>query len=381
MTWTPSVSVTVAGVFTDVSTEAIADVSIIYGRRNPWSQFTATMCSVTLLRDSSLATYGIDDILPGASLSVTVDNGTSYTRFGGMVTDLVADRHRLQLIGTTTEGLSTEWEYAGQTIDGMIGAELFAEYSLIGTGIPKFVSQNIDTGTVEVQITTTASPWINQVLQIVASEPSGTLHELVNGNIVFGDANRRRYGLVDLTLTADEVGLDWSLDVDYAQAFNVVTVTSPNHADYTDDTRLDQGSFTVAPKPTTIDTALKYASDMVSLADQFAYNRKRPLWNFNTLNIPMHALSTARQDDVLDYLEVSSAWQVPSVATGAPTLTFLEGYQERITNSTWIISAYLSDQRLTGQPQQWQNVDPAIAWQDVDAALTWADLRGTEVYT
>ncbi len=150
-------------------------------------------------------------------------------------------------------------------------------------------------------------------------------------------------------LTADELGLDWGLAIDDSQWVNQVTVTSPNHPDYTVDNSDPLGTnFGVQIKPLTVDTALKDYADMVSMADQLVFNRARSLWAGDTITVPMHALSTARQDDVLAATEVSSAWQLPSLTPGAPTLTFLEGYRERITNSTWTISAYLPTSALPG---------------------------------
>lgn len=384
MTFTTTVQLDLANVLTDVSGETIANVQITYGRRNPYSEFQATMCTVSLVRGATLSTVDLADLAIGGDLVVNVDNGTTYRRFDGIVTDYSVDYRTINVVATSRRCLNTQWAMPAVSVDGAIGAELFAEYSLIGTGVPIFGAY-VDTGTVDVKITSNAGPWISQVRQIVNSERSGTLHEKLvatGTQIAFGDANRRRYGLIDLTLTADELGLDWGLAIDDSQWVNQVTVTSPNHADYTVDNSDPLGTnFGVQIKPLTVDTALKNYDDMVSMADQLAYNRARSLWAGDTITVPMHALSTARQDDVLAATEVSSAWQLPTLTPGAPTLTFLEGYRERITNSTWTISAYLSDQRVTGQPERWQDVDPAIAWQDVDAALTWASLRGTEVYT
>ena len=408
------------------SSKALDGVSIQWGRQSVQDQPEPTSCTFSLLRDSTLGTIDVADIKIGAEvkLEVAPPSQPTFRRFFGVVTDVDVN-HETVVVACVATGIyvmrqlgwvlnsgqvdSSEgdassvvirfYNYAAQqlgfTFTNPPAETRFPQYSLDAdwpNGHPYMSFVNgvaADEPPVRLGVLDTMVEWAKVVPSGVIWENMLEVGGVDNVNVVFdGQLARDKPLTPDLVLTADEVLLDWtsgrdlglfttSSNIGYSGFATVVGTdvqyNSGGTEEYVSALTAGYGAFAKS-----YGTKLVYAADAAELAKVNVQNGQVPGY-VTLVTVPMKTLAHARQSAIVAELLVGNLIEIPSLSTGLPTVYFLEGYAETISQGDWTIRLMLSDPSNSWYGQRWQDVTPTLKWNQVDHTVTWIDLQGMEL--
>lgn len=405
--------------------KALEGVTIQWGRQSVQDQPEPTSCSVSFLRESTIGTIDVTDIKVGAQLQidVTPSGQSAARRFFGIITDVDVNYETINVAAVST-GIYT-LRQLGYTIAAnnvafaveenaslavsqvYYGAALQSGVDLLATPLPtRYPQISVDgdypNGHPDVSFLFTTNPteppvtW--RLLEFVntwaKSVPSGVIWEdmlevggIDNVNVIFAGQLARDVPLTAaVTLAQDEILLDWdsgrdlglfctASTISYTGPVNTTTweYDTPGEEAYLSSLTTTWGGFAKD-----YSVPLVYAADAAELAKVNVQNGEVPGY-VTQVTIPLATLTGARQSTLVTNLLIGSLWATPTLATGLPTLYFLEGYTETISRADWTLRLMLSDPSNSWYGQRWQDVTPTLQWDQVGATTTWLDLQGQEL--
>jgi hypothetical protein len=360
-----------------VSNFTLENLSINYGRQRADSQPKGTSISLQFLRN---------DPVNGNIPAEYLDLGTTVTvqllptafvntyRFRGTITDLSIDQYLVTIIATddliATLGrfmisTSGDLNYTGDRIQ-----EILDSLDFYGLPSPPY---NLSPGTVFLTYSPIGTGNALTYIQSTANqEPSGVFfNSLLSQELRFTDSDDRRVVTPDLTIASTEILDNWVIRktaLDKINRFNVSNdlgeITFEDAADI-----VANGPYEQSLAGLFYDDA-----DMELLAQRTVGNRANPNFTLDQIVLPMGTFTTARQNAILNLLEIGSMVRIPELIDDLGTDYFLEGYNETIRRNDWNVTLFLTDVRLTRPPQRWTDVGASVQWIDVDATITWASM-------
>lgn len=389
MSWT----VKIGG--TDFSAKTINNVIVYWGRQDLYRQPDPATCTISLIRDSSLGTIDPLTLEVGSTVSAyTTVNAVDKYRFYGTVTDITVNFFTIDIVAVSPAARwpsFVEYTDLGPAIAPGPVWDLTEQYTgdkvaaLLGS-FPGSPTVDAEQGELKVGY------WYDQpetvdywaaVQAIVAGEPFGVLCEdMTLGSPTwwqarFTDATVRRNTTPDLTLSGDEIILDWQVTKAVGDKVNYLTTSVPAHPDgwWPDETiNWDQPADT---------TTQRYAGSLQPtysppeavrlLATSQIGLWRTPNYRLRQVNIPMSALSQVRQAAILDQVRMSKLVEIPAILPSFPTDYFLEGSQDTYVDGRYVLTLFLSDATLSHPPDRWDDVAPSLEWGQVSASLTWSD--------
>lgn len=406
--------------------KTIDGVSIRWGRQSVQDQPEPTSCSFSLLRSSTLGTIDVTSIKVGAQVKLTVapPSEAHYRRFFGIITDVDVNYETINVAAVATgiyvmrqlsymiqPGTGAAVESDATTVAISYYAFAAAQLGVSLTNPPdqtRYPAYSFDAdwpnGHSSMSIVEVVPPTepptplpISGILNDWAdSVPSGVIWEdmlevggVDNVNVIFaGQLDRDKPLTPDLTLTGDEVLLDWdsgrdlglfctSSRIGYSGLYTLngytVEYNTAGAEEYVSDLTETWGAFAKSYQAPII-----YATDAAEVAKVNVQNGQVPGY-VTEVTVPFGTLGHARQAQILPLLLIGNLVEVPTLATGVPTLYFLEGYTETISQGDWTFRLMLSDPSNSWYGQRWQDVTPTLQWDQVGATTTWIDLQGMEL--
>ena len=410
--------------------KALEGVTIQWGRQSVQDQPEPTSCSVSFVRESTLGTVDVNDIKIGAQIKIEITPSGQPTlrRFFGIITDVDVN-HETIVAACVATGIYVMRQQAYTESDqgyyyitqDTVAENLFAVYTIAGfqggmdmtfnppasstrypyisydanwpLGFPQ-TSWIMSCPTGSAPVTYPVSDWMREYAE---STPSGVIWENMlevlaqdNVNVVFdGQLARDKPLTADVVLTSDEIMLDWvssrdlglfctSSEIGYSGG---ATSASPEGYEYLSTGRKSYDSALTATWGSfakNYSVNLVQAADAQTLAKVNVQNGEVPGY-VTQVTVPLATLTAARQSTLVTNLLIGSLWETPTLATGLPTLYFLEGYTETINRADWTLRLMLSDPSNSWYGQRWQDVTATLQWDQVGATTTWIDLRGQEL--
>jgi hypothetical protein len=354
------------GSVVQLQSKTLQGVSINYGRTDLSSSPAPMSCSLSILWDSSLGTLDPDLFLIGNGIGIANDTGW---RFQGEMTDVSVNKDVISITAVSRplsrlSRLTLDFTGLSSSSGVVLGSALSTIELAIG-----YIVKSVSIGTVGVTApTSTAANALDYLQQIADSEPSGVLSDDRNARLWFTDANDRRTTTPAATLLASEISNAWTAERRVSSKANRARVGWTGGTVQYDDTA-DQATYGVYEDSVT--TLINNSSDATILATRMVKNQTVPDWQLSELTLELSTLSAARQLALTTAFQISNLIEIPTLFAGLQTKYFVEGYSERIGQTSWSITLYLSDITLTRPADRWIDVPVAEQWNTLAPALTW----------
>lgn len=420
MTWATTVSI--GGV--DYTDETLQGLTIQYGRQSAGGFPQATTCSLQLVR-TALGVISFTDLAIGDKvvIKVTPTGQSTATRFVGIVTDFQVDNYTiavnatsagLYLMARATSDKTSTWNVdTGQpyrlttavrnpeliydwlgALGGIASPDLpyFTTYPTTTVGGEQFADYQAGATLDHLNILTVAQSYLAAAkgnAAIWERFTTGTKTGLIPTSdyvelIVSTYEDRDSITTPDITLTADEVGLDWQARSD-TSLLNGKVVTNWEALSSTGsslgaaelvDSNPRQSTF--ANVVQSITSRLRNQSD-ADLTGQWKADVGYNPGPMVAVKLPFGTFTAARMSTLFGQMTGSKLWATPTLADGLPTKWFLEGYTERIGRNGYEITVQLSHFGNSWLGQQWGQVTANLEWGQVDPDLNWTDLQMLEL--
>lgn len=408
MSWTPVVTVTIAG--TDYTGDTVDLIRLTRGRNTVYTSVQPAVASITLLDKTGAGI--VPTVADNVTVTVQDSAGNPVTLFVGEVSDWTTslydagirntaaasirlicvsslarlfrrqvlaggravekDGDRIQAI--LFEGLAQTWQDA-QGIWDDYSTETWE------TVDPDINLADIDTpGLYDIQALPVQDGGYNagSTAGITGLSASGLVYENADGSIGYADAVRRfdnaAAGYLNVpasTLTAAAVTTTSQL----ADLANAVVVTYAG-GEVTDE---DPASINIYSRfSQSLSTVLNDQSDAETLAEVYLENHAYPTVQFESATVRLdQGLDNTLLDNLLS-IEVNEPVEIDGLPAtlGLTTFTgFVEGVVFNIDPFRADVQLLVSAANLSLGFVFWDAVANTIAWEDVDAGLQWADAR------
>jgi hypothetical protein len=409
MTWTPVVTVTIAG--TDYTGDTIDLIQLRRGRNTVYTSVQPAVASITLLDKTGTG------IVPTVADSVVVtledSGGTPVTLFVGEVSDWSTGIYDAGILNTAAaairvtaisnlaklvrrqvfaDGRSVEKD--GERIEAIIVDALGQTWNDAQGTWNDYTTETWNTVDGAIDFSIIDSPGLYDIIALAAQtggynsgsiagitglSASGLLYETADGRIGYADGQRRAtnaaagyLALPAANLTASQLTTTSQI----ADLANSVVVTYGSNQQVTDEdiesidlyTRFNQS----------LGTVLNDQGDAETLAELYLERHAYPFVSFESANVRLdQGLTNTLLDDLLA-IEVNDAIEIDDLPAtlGLSTFTgFVEGVVFNIDPYRTDLQLLVSAANLSLGPVIWQTVAGTIAWEDVDAALQWQDAR------
>jgi hypothetical protein len=408
MTWTPAVTVTIAG--QDFTGATVDLVQLRRGRQNVYSNVQAAVASITLL---DIAGTGIVPTVAD-SLVVTLEDtaGTPVTLFVGEISDFAttiydagirnAAAARIQITAVSNLAklqrrqvfdIGRPVEMDGDRVLAIIVDGLAARWENAQGDWESLTTQTWQTYDTNIAFDLIDNPGLFDIAALPAQDggysagqiageaglsANGLLYETADGRIGYADGLRRitnvQAGYLQvpaITLSAAQVETTSQL----ADLANVVVVQyATGEVTETDSTSLQQfGEFSQ-----TLNTRLENLSDAENRAETYLETHAFPTVQFEKAAIRLEQDLDGTLRDALISVEVNDPVEIDNlpISIGLTTFTgFVEGVTFSIDPFRAAIELTVSAAELSIGPTFWAAVPTGIAWEDVDTNLQWQDAR------
>jgi len=404
MTWTPVVTVTIAG--TEYTGNTVDVVQLRRGRANVYTTIQAAVASVTLYDFTGAG------IVPtvASPMIVTLENtgGMPVTLFVGEVSDWqttiydagiknsaaasvkitavsnLAKLQRRQVFATgrpvekdgtrildiLLDGLGLSWEDATGVWDDFT-AQTWAtvdptiDFSIVDTpGVYDIAALGAQDGGYSA----------GQIAGDAGLSAAGLLYETGDGRIGYADALRRFTNAQAGYLPVPAGVLSASGVTSNSQIADLATVVVVQYAGG-EVTESDTASINEFGRLTqTLATQLQNAPDAALRATGYLESHSQPTIQFENATVRLEQDLTGTLRDALIGIEVNDAIQIDSlpITLGLTTFAgFVEGMVFTIDPFRAAIDLTVSSANLSLGPLFWAAL-PAIAWEDVSATLEWS---------
>ena len=406
MTWSPTATVTIAGV--DFTGDTIGTVTIRRGRDDVYSDPVAGYAVVTLI-DTDGTGFDID---PAVQLRVTLDDstGSPVALFTGNVTDIERTLYNPGIVGdpasitTLTavgplaklfrrqvlaagrpaeedadriraaleEGLSLTWEELPQdTWDDFDPAVTWAgidpgfDPDLIADGLFDLIALPAQDGGYSAF----------DVVSAASASAQGIIYETGTGLVGWDNADSRGDDPDYTDITAGLIRADGlRTSTSLSDIVNVVEVIYDGAGE---EFRDDASVVTFGRYDRRIETLLANQAAALRYGEDYLRRHSFPLVNLDAVTIRVDGLEDPQADELLA-IDINT----PVFLEGLPDtvrVTNLPGFVEGLT---WRIDAYraelqltVSDAALSVGDIRWSQLPATLTWDDLPATLTWQDWR------
>lgn len=356
-------------------------VQIDRGRQDFTSAVSSNRASFQLVYDSSLGTVDPTTLKLGEFVLIQYFSPSGWNLFGGLITDLSFDKDLVR-VTAVSDGLSRLGRGNIPTIATLTGNFTTAFAYLYNTYLvtlyppgrdPLFTVGGVATQ-VQIPALTNASG-ASVLATLCASAPNGFLFEGLSGRLTFEDESYFRPSTWPaywpVAVNANEIVDDWQMTKTIGQKVNSAQVTYTSGTVTETDT-YDVGVFGLFESSTT--TYQTNAVDAQNLADRQVANFTDPGWQISAITIPVHTLSSLRQDVIVGLIQVGTVIDIPELYTGLPTRYVVQGITDRLGQTLFERTLYLADWELFRPAQTWDDIPAGVDWTDVDPALTWDEM-------
>jgi hypothetical protein len=408
MTWTPAVTVTIAG--QDFTGATVDLVQLRRGRQDVYTNVQAAVASITLL---DIAGTGIVPTVADR-LVVTLEDsgGTPITLFVGEISDFAtsiydagirnAPAARIQI--TAVSGLAKlqrrqvfalgrPVEKDGERVLDIIASGLATPWQNAEGQWEDYTTETWATFDTNIDFDIIDSPGLfdiaalpaqdggypaGQIAGIAGLSANGLLYETADGRIGYADGLRRftnvQAGYLQVpaaTLSAAQVETSSQL----ADLANVVVVqyAGGEVSESDQDSIIQFGEFAQ-----TLNTQLENQSAAQQRAETYLETHAFPSVQFETAAIRLEQDLDNSLRDALIGLEVNDPVEIDDlpVSIGLTTFSgFVEGLVFTIDPFRAAIELNVSAAVLSIGPTFWAAVPANIAWEDLNANLQWQDAR------
>jgi len=385
------------GIVTDYTLDRL---TIESGRRSVTEAPDPATLSLSIVHDSSLAELDLEAFRIGRRVDVNVTilgdtgPGPTYRRFGGVITDLIADRHRLDLTAVAYPlQMLARQEITLSSFDGFANDVLPLVVAQVGDAgdlsAPPFTPAGgfrprllSDPGTVELA---NGDPITNEnalqvARRIALSEPFGVLFEdLRTLALRFSGRTTRdvRNTSPAITFTGEEISERWTATRRVSALTNRAVISND-----TEDRETFEDTVSTAQIGTferSLSTYIKSPADLINYGNVLVAHGTDPGWQIDAIAVPLETVDPARKAQILAELTVSTLIEIPELNPNLPTRFFIEGYSEELARNRWNLKIYVSDVQLSFFPDTWGDVPDGLLWQNVDPDLTWGNLARRNV--
>lgn len=411
--FSPEWKLTVNGV--DLTNATIARISHSAGRRDIYSQPTASTLSITLvsLNDTAFSINAND----GVALQIKNSSGSYVSIFGGNVTDIAVTVGATGSVGRTinysltalgslaklpkiiTTGILSQDQDGDQIYDllspfllgnwnDVPAGETWAAYSATETWAN---AANIGLGEIDrpgqyiMQSRGNSEDTVYNIAALIANSAFGYLYEDNVGNIGYADsAHRQTYaatngfteisanavigsGLTTKTITGD---IRNSVAINYGTNFNKQKTSS-------DLTSIGTYGF----KAETINSTIHNDADAQEVADRYISLRAYPKPNFDSITFPITnpELDDADRDALLGIFigQPIMITDLPTqIATGGLFEGYVEGWNWSTSFNQLFLTINLSPIEFSAVFQAWDEVNASEAWNTLSGTITWQTAIG-----
>lgn len=406
--WTPEWKLTVNGV--DYTSKAIANVSHNAGRKDIYSQPTASYLQVEIV-DLNDLTYDFN-INDGLTLQVKDSNGDFVTIFGGTITDItsqirssgsvtniisytiIALGNLAKLTRSVTNGVLTK-AFDGNQIYTLLSEVLYDTWNEVpaATSWSTYSATTIwsdafNSGIGEVdrpgdyELTARSSSPTNSysLISSLANSGIGYVYEDAEGRIGYADSTHRgeyltANGYVEVSAN-DALAPGLSTLVRASDVRNDITLTYKNDASVN---AKDSASIALyGTLGSVIPTSLEKESDAIAQADFYLDIRAYPQKNLNNITFALQNpdLDDTDRDSLLNIfmglpLDISD---LPvGVVTGGRFQGFVEGWSFKTTYNGLYLTIYLSPVAYSLQAYRWNSVPITETWNTLSPTMNWND--------
>jgi len=239
---------------------------------------------------------------------------------------------------------------------------------------PGLVCSANATEQVEIELLSPGSSPISVLTELASSAPNSFLFEGLSGQITLYDQSYFRpstWPAAPVVLTGDEIVDDWSMTKTIGEKVNSSEVVWTGGTAVDNDT-LDQDNF--GTYSSSISTYLVNEADADLIAERTLANFADPGWQISAITIPVHTLSTSRQNTITGSIQVGTIVDIPELYPGLPTRYVVQGISDVLGQTRFERTLYLADWTLLRPAETWDDVTSTLAWQDVNASIIWTDL-------
>lgn len=411
--WTPNWRVTIDG--SEVTSEALATLTITSGRTDIFSQAQAGYCQVQLINlDNSVYDWGINYQL---TIEVQDSAGTYVPIFGGWVSDInigvqnagaaavvtnatvtaTGALAKLQKLVSTT---SVPKEYEGLQIQTLLENFLAGTWGDVSSSqtwatydptITWANAENLGIGDIDtpgdyemIAIGTTAVNLYDLVAQI-ANSAFGYIYEDANGNIGYADTTHRQDYLAANGYTTLPGGAAGWNGISTTQRIgdirNKLYLTYGNNAGshLTTDDLTSQALYGVYAQQAT--SNIHGASDAAALSTRYLTTRSTPYQRFQSISFDLAnpELDDSDRDALLNIfmgLPVQIDALPNNIATNGVFQGYVEGWSFRASYNGLNLTFNASPVAFNQVALRWDQVSVAEHWNTLSSTLTWLDAIG-----
>lgn len=362
------------------------DVQIAYGRMTPDELVSPTSASISLLLDSSLGSFSVDDLDVGHQIEISVIIGGDSlrrNRFSGNVTDIGIDKDRMTVTAVSS-AMSRYGKYsltAPITTNNTAGIVAIAIANNALPAVPNSLIFSINNswsvGVFQLDADFPAGTNALEALQTtVQSEPFGFMYEdFQSESIISTDQDTRKTKTPDFTFTGGEILDDWAVSKSVTSSVTAAVVNYVGGNSVKVSATTNQGEIERIYETIIVSAAnaTTYATYMVGRGEEFAYD-------LPTITIPVGILSETRQRELIAYsttegVRINSFVRIPQIRPYITTDYFVEGWSEQISRSSWNLTLHLSNVGRSRYFQAWNDVTPTLTWAATPTTETWLLMR------
>lgn len=356
----------------------IQDVQIDRGRQDFTSAVSSNRASFQLVYDSSAGTLDPTTLELGEFIQIQYFTPAGYNLFGGLITDVAFDKD-VARITAVSDGLSrlgratADFPELYGDVDGALSyyyTNVIVDLYPTG-GDPGLISGPYASGSVHIPAATNASP-LTVYQTIAASNANSFLFEGLSGQLTYYDSSYFRPATwpayFPIALNSNEIVDEWQMTKTIGQKTNRASVTYDAGTVVAEST-LDVATFGLYE--TQIATYAYELADAQLIADRQLANFTDPGWQISAITVPVHTLSTVRQNVIVGQIQIGAVIDIPELYTGLPTRYVVQGISDRLGQTLFERTLYLADWELLRPAQTWDDVPAGVDWTDVDPALTW----------
>jgi hypothetical protein len=409
----PEWKLSIGGV--DLTGATIAKISHNSGRRNIYSQPTASTLTISLvLLQNTPYTININD---GIALQVKNTSGSYVNLFGGNITDLTTEVAATGSIANTitytivalgslakltkiiTTGILSQ-DQDGDQIYTLLNQYLLGNWN----GIPAATSwstydatetwanaANLGLGEIDqpgqytMENRNSNEDYIYNIIAAIANSAFGYIYEDNQGNIGYADAkHRQNYAATNgFTVLSANYALGAGLKtlIRSADIRNSIAINYGNNFGSQKTAQDTTSIATYGYKGETISSLIHNATDAQNIANRYISLRANPKPNFDSITFPITNPELDNTDrDALLGIFVGQPIRITDLPIQIANEGFFEGYVEGWNWSTsfneLFLTINLSPIEFSAVFQAWSEVNASEAWNTLSGTITWQTAIG-----
>lgn len=378
MTWLPKAVVTIgASTYQD---DALAGLTINYGRTNVWEQARSGYATINILNTANTNnTYEVND-----TVTVTIEDssGNDVTIFTGKLREITA---QMVAVGNSSK-VAVETLVAVSVLSEMarvvVGTSTYAkEYE--GARISAILTQAgvavdvVDSGVYELTARAVSPTDAYSLAASYAQMCFGYIYETTSGEVGYANESRRTLeAQTNGYLTIDEDAILWQ-GISSNRSFNDITndvlLSYKNQQTVTSSSAASIATY--GTLSASIATELEQGAEAQLNADRYVTLRAYPQTSVSSFVVPIDSdnLTNALRDDLISiYMGLPiQVFNLPVPISHVTYQAFVEGWSWNIKDKQAFLTIISTDSTLSLAPTRWQDVSATLQWQNVSPTLQW----------